>query len=460
MQAQSRQSILLASLILGAMLLRVLACLATPTSLDADPDAYGALAITLAKTGTFGLTDSQGIAHPTAFRPLLYPWLLSFTASVDHLNRMTVICLHAWLGGLTVWLTVLASRRLIGGTGFIAGLLVAVDPILVQQSTLLMTETLAAALGAAVIWWWTTRDGSRHGSSQVVRFALVLGVLLSLAFLCRPTFLVWAGLLIPVCLFFDEPLSKRVTRAALVMACILLTVGVWTARNQRHFGRPIWATSHGGYTILLANNPMFYDYLRTRSPGDVWDPESFFSAWAHRYEGDIASADFWAKDWSDTPPQLNQATETRDDDLANQAANATIRREPMMFAWSCVVRLARLWSPMPHMTSGRAASVVIAVGVYYFFLYLTCIAGLVRHGRQAFLPKWWAFWLLVVTLSGLHAIYWSNLRMRSPATSGLAVLAAASLVPRRRVFLSNLETSSAVLPSGDQEAQTRDNAKD
>ncbi len=460
MQAHSRQSILLVTLVLGAISLRVLACLASPTSLDADPDAYGALAITLAQTGTFGLTDSQGIAHPTAFRPMLYPWLLSFVVSDDHLNRIAVICLHALLGGLTVWLAVLASRRLIGGTGWIAGLLVAIDPILLQQSTLVMTETLAAALGAAVIWWWTTREESPQGLSRAIRFALVLGVLLSLAFLCRPTFLVWAGLLVPACLFLQEPLSKRVTRAAIVMVLMVFTVGVWTARNQRQFGRPIWATSHGGYTILLANNPMFYDYLRTRSPGEVWNPETFFLAWSHRYDGDVTSAEFWEKDWSDTQPSSNQATETRDDDLANQAAKATIRREPMMFAWSCVVRFARLWSPMPHMTSGRAGMLVFAVGAYYVLVYVMCAVGLAKQGRQAFSPKWWAFWLLVVTLSGLHTIYWSNLRMRSPATCGLAVLAAASLVPRRRATLSNLEASSAVLPSWDQETQTRNETKD
>lgn len=442
------------------MLLRVLACVATPTSLDADPDAYGALAITLSQTGTFGLRDAQGVAHPTAFRPLLYPWLLSFLVDGDHLNRIAVICLHAVLGGITVGLTVLASRRLIGGTGLVAGLLVGIDPILLQQSTLVMTETLAAMLGTAVIWWWTTRQSARQHTLPRVRFALVLGGLLSLAFLCRPTFFVWAGLLILACLMVDQPWTERFTMAGLVSLVLLCTVGIWTARNERHFGRPIWATSHGGYTLLLANNPMFYNYLRTRSAGEVWAPEPFFQAWLHRYEGDITSAEFWNKDWSHSAPKLESATETRDDDLANQAAMATIRREPAMFAWSCVVRCARLWSPLPHMTDGRAGVLVIAVGVYYVLVYVLCSVGLGRQTRHVLAPPWWAFWLLVITLSSLHAVYWSNLRMRSPATCGLAILAAAALAPRRPALLPNLEASATILPPGNQETQARDDSKD
>ena len=31
---------------------------------------------------------------------------------------------------------------------------VLIDPILVQQSTQVMTETLATALATAAIWWW------------------------------------------------------------------------------------------------------------------------------------------------------------------------------------------------------------------------------------------------------------------------------------------------------------------
>ncbi len=47
-------------------------------SLNDDPDAYRVIAETLARTGVFGLPESDGEARPTAFRPPLYPWMLSW----------------------------------------------------------------------------------------------------------------------------------------------------------------------------------------------------------------------------------------------------------------------------------------------------------------------------------------------------------------------------------------------
>ena len=32
----------------------------------------------------------------------------------------------------------------------------------------------------------------------------------------------------------------------------------WAWRNARIFGEPVWSTTHGGYTLALANNPVYY----------------------------------------------------------------------------------------------------------------------------------------------------------------------------------------------------------
>ena len=60
--------------------------------------------------------------------------------------------LHVIFGLLTVWVTILAGARLgLGNWALLAGGLVAVDPILVNQSTVLMTETLAALTAVAAL---------------------------------------------------------------------------------------------------------------------------------------------------------------------------------------------------------------------------------------------------------------------------------------------------------------------
>lgn len=423
------RSLAVVAFVAFAMLLRGLACWTLAGGLSEDPDAYAAIAVTVANTGTFGITAPDGEPHPTAFRPPLYPWLLSAAVEGDHLNRISVACLHALLGGLTVWLAIITSRQLIGGSGLVAGGLVAIDPILLTQSALVMTETLAATIAAAVLCWWS-RQASAGRGAHGVRFGTVLGVLLALAYLCRPTFLVWGVLLCGASLLLRGSSLSRISAAFSMGLVLALTVAGWTARNQTHFGRAIWATSHGGYTLLLANNPLFYDFLSQRSFGEAWDAERFFMVWSHRYEGDVTTRAFWERPWTGMGVVPPAVSETSDDALAYQAAKATIRRNPAAFFRSCWVRLSWLWSPLPHHTEDRPAALIGAVGAFYVTVYTMCLVGIYRWGGGVFSRPWWAFWLLVFTLSGVHAVYWSNLRMRSPATTGIAVLAAASLRPR------------------------------
>lgn len=407
---------------------------------SADPDAYRAIAITLAETGVFGLTDASGEPRATAFRPPLYPYLLSWLVGDGQLSSLAVATLHVLLGLVTVLCTLAAGWRLIGRASIVAALLVAVDPILLQQSTLVMTETLAAALASLVIWWWVVAVDRTLN----LRSALLLGGWLALAFLCRPTFLVWAGLLVLAPLVMRRRRWRRRAGSALLIGAVMaITVAGWTVRNARAVGEPVWATTHGGYTLLLANNPLFYEYLRQNRFGRAWDAEPFLRAYRHRFEADPRRAAFWERYGSESPPpRLDAAparsaersdpviSETEDDELAYQAALATIRRQPGMFLWSCVVRAGRLWSPLPHLTPERSWALVVAVGVYYIAVYFAIAIAAVRFGRFLLRSPWWPVWTLAIALTAVHAVYWSNLRMRAPAVPAIALVAAAAVATK------------------------------
>ena len=418
----------------------------------ADPDAYVRIAETISNSGVFGLTSADGRSLPTAFRPPLYPYLLSWLVSAGKVSRFAVAVTHAVVGAITVMLAFLICHQVAeqcfthkcnaGRSCVLAACLVAVDPILVQQSTQVMTETLATALATAGIWWWMRccqHDFGRFraGTSSVI----VLGAFFALAYLCRPTFLVWA---VPCGLsLFWLPMGTRkwrLGRSLLALLPLILTVSAWTHRNWRVMGHPIWATTHGGYTLLLGNNPSFYDYLRDGRLGEVWEAAPFLNAYRHRYDGDPNTEAFWRTDWSKIADQSHREksgekrgqaiSEFADDRVCYLAARATIDREPVTFVWSCCVRLARLWSPLPHQTAGRSPKLVILVGVFYVLLYVGVVLGLCRLGRKAFAAPIWPIWLLAITLSLVHAIYWSNLRMRAPIMPALAVIAAVTLAPR------------------------------
>ena len=44
----------------------------------------------------------------------------------------------------------------------------------------------------------------------------------------------------------------------------------WAVRNALVLGEPVWTTTHGGYTLALANNEVYYRDVLGGSPGQVW----------------------------------------------------------------------------------------------------------------------------------------------------------------------------------------------
>ncbi len=319
----------------------------------------------------------------------------------------------------------------------IAAVLVLVDPVLVQQSTLVMTETIAAFLAAVVMLAWN-QIAIRTKSTRFVGWSIVLAGALALAYLCRPTFLVWAGCLMLLLFMASRRDKSLISAAAIIFLLVGGTLAVWTLRNQRQLGAPVWATTHGGYTLLLANNPLFYDYLRDGNPaGDddrqqPWNADAFTSAYLHRYDGDPTTDEFWRRDWQAVAVAETAISEPTDDKRCGTAAIATIKRQPGMFVWSSLVRVGRLWSPFPHQVPGRSLTLVWIVGVYYVVFFVLVLVAIVRLRSKLFQRRFWAILSLVFTLTAVHAVYWSNLRMRAPATAGLAVMVGLAITPRNR----------------------------
>ncbi|MEM1068719.1 MAG: hypothetical protein AAGI63_07475 [Planctomycetota bacterium] len=425
-----------------ALFVRGAVCFSNLQTYSSDPDAYRAIADGLDQTGTFGLVDPDGVARPTAFRPPLYPYLLSWFFRDGILPLVSVAILHTILGAITVLLTFWATLRLSSSTGgritrvaILASLLVLVDPILLQQSRLVMTETLATALSILLIGCWAVAI-----RSNTLRSAAILGAVMVLAYFCRPTFLAWAGLLCLGWIVFK--IRERNQRAWMQFACtfgiLAACVGAWTIRNAQAVGHPVWATSHGGYTLLLANNESFYTYLREGQWGERWDSVSFERAYLHRFDADPRLAEFWKRDWKGPSAiergEVTDVTEIEDDQLAYEAAMATIRRAPEMFAWSCVVRVLRLWSPFPHATDGRPGWINVAVSAWYLVILCCVCVGAIRIYRSPTFAwdRWWSVLTLLFTLSVVHAVYWSNMRMRAPAIPALSILAAAAFATKKQ----------------------------
>jgi 4-amino-4-deoxy-L-arabinose transferase-like glycosyltransferase len=375
-------------------------------SLLADRDAYRRLAQTLYATGTFGVLDPQGYPVATAYRPPLYPWLLSWLQGFES-DLLPIAILHAILGACSVTLTYRIALRLglSGLQSLAASALVLFDPILLRQSTLVMTETLATFLGLFAWWLALFLDrNSTRGAAIGAAIGLAIGATLGIACLCRPTALAWA-LLWGGCELRRNPLRA----SCLLLGCLLVLLP-WWKRNQSEIGQGLWATTHGGYTLLLANNPILYEHWET-SWSRQWDDDRFHAWWqAKRLEENVRS----------------ETDEIASDALANALGWQSIRANPVLFFKACAIREGWMWAWWP--AEHQAHWIVrVAIGIWYAITTTAGFVGLIRLLVRARLEPKFAYWLpaltLAVSLCLVHAVYWSNMRMRAPIIPVISLLA-------------------------------------
>lgn len=398
-------------LLLAALAVRAAAVVAGSGNLADDPDDYRAMARDFLAHGRLEIGG-----HPTAFRPPLYPLVLAAWGAALGLSDASIAALHVLLGVATVALVVTVGRLWqYDRAAYLAGILVACDPILVHQSTVVMTETLATL--AAVIALLALTCVSRRGTA---RSALAAGLALALCVLCRPVFLLW-GIISALALMLVRDKRQVVTESnsqaqgwKLSAACALgLVAGLlpWAVRNQMQLGAPIVTTTHGGYTFWLANNVDFYRYLREGNWGEIWTAEAL------------------VRRWQEETARLPADSELARDRLAYRLARQDISQQPAMFVYSCLVRLGRFWSLAPQRITARSTpaeqALRIAIAVGYAVEHVLMLAGVVVLLRQ---QHWRAGWvwgvLLLVSLSAAHLVYWTDMRMRAPGVPAEALLAA------------------------------------
>lgn len=426
-------------ILLFAFIVRVAAMYFWMDRLADDPDAYREWTTQLAGRGVFA-NDGR-----VAYRPPLYPVLLLFTGAYDPHKLDLAARLHVILGLLTVWLTMRAGTRLgLQNWTFLAGALVAVDPILVHQSTVLMTETLAALLAIAALYALTCAV-LEPGLGR----ALWAGVMLGLCCLCRPTFLPWA-MLAPFVLVLFRPSADAwrpgLGRLVVPGGCALmlfLVVGAWTLRNLYLTGKPVMGTTHGGYTLYLGNNADFYAALRKS-----WSPmEGDYDAGA--IEDEVGK--LWHEaEWrpvmrGGNPMSLPGSAELILDADLYRLAYASIANDPAGFLRACLYRVRRFWGLFPNEPPAGTPALGWAVGVWYGLLFALAIAGLRQLWKYRLL--WQSPWLfgllLMLSFTAIHAVYWTDMRMRAPVMPVVCLAAAAGGYSiQLRWFAATLEHST------------------
>jgi 4-amino-4-deoxy-L-arabinose transferase-like glycosyltransferase len=404
-----------------ALMVRGRVVLSGAANLEADPDSYREVAWQIYRHHTIGLyVGEQGLERvPTATRPPLYPALLALCDLVSvGIGPYGFGFVQALLGMATIAAVWSLGQRmgLAWQTSLIAAGLLTVDPLLLNQSTRLMTETLAALLATlGLLALVRAVDDAR------LRWALAAGVVLGLAVLGRPTFLAFAVAVLPV-FAWQASGARRWLRTAVMAVGLVVTLAPWGARNQYWFGRPVVTTTHGGATLLLANNPFFYEYLRSAPWGSVWDASEFYEDWKPQRD-QLPLRQVGGRDVFD---------EVAIDRLAYDTAWRNIAEQPGMFAYACLVREGRFWNVLPHRTSEDESSARrgqrIAVAIWYTLEFALAAIGVFHLGRKLLRTPWVWGLLLVLSFSAAHTLYWTDMRMRAPLAAVIVLCAAEGLV--------------------------------
>ena len=410
-----------------ALVLRLAVVAVLGAGLDDDRDAYLGLARGLVAGDGF---VSPGSHTPTAYRPPAYPLFVALIFALGG-GSLALGVAQAVLGSLTVALTWWIGTRLGGArldgaaVGLIAGLLVALEPLSLANTALAMTETLATTL---LVAWIATL----LAPPTTITLACVAGLAAGLGLLCRPIFLpvIALGLAWSLCTSrrssdhpsphslltrHNVPLSEK--NLLLVVGLVAgLTLAPWAVRNQLVFGRPLLTTTHGGYTLLLGHNDVYYAEVVNGPSGAVWERDSL-EQWQQQLDQDLAAEGIAADD------------EFARDTACSQRAWANIRENPPLAFRAGLSLLGRFWSLAPRSTAERPLPMPVlwAIALFNVLLFSAALVGLaVFWKRDRTTAITLALPLLVFT--ALHSLYWSDQRMRAPLVPLLALLAAVGLV--------------------------------
>lgn len=385
-----------------------------PHDLTSDNDGYLAHAHSVANgSGFLGPFSHQ----PTAFRPPAYPIMLGLLLACGVTDASAVLFINVVASLLILWLT----RKLAIQSGLpekvalIATLAVAVDPLLARYSILPMTEVpCTAVLLAAIVYF----HAAITNQQAQFRNGLIAGILFGIGILIRPIIMISLSFvslhaIMRALLTKDsdhQSHSRRLNRLlpAVVAGLVLIP---WIIRNGRHFDRFIPATTHGGYTLALGNNPDFYRDVINGPDTFPWDGPAL-DAWQKRMMV-LAKRE-------GVPPEDEPAM----DSWYYRQALSAIQGEPVSFLKATFLRLRRFWA-VSTADAGQGDPMLALVAVWYILLW--CGLALERWAawrlrKTEQYPSLADLWLVVLSFMLMHAFYWTDTRMRAPLMPFLIVL--------------------------------------
>jgi hypothetical protein len=321
--------------------------------------------------------DNRFVADVFAYRTPGYPLFIAVCGGSIRIVRIIQACADSSIV-LAVYL--LARRWLDPRRSICAAAMVAINPLLIYFTGLLLAETLFTAL---LIW----------GMTLITLPATVnLGLLsLGLSVLVRPS-----ALVLPVFIAALNPLgcgAYHWRRAIAAGVVIVLFLFPWALRNHARLGNWIWTTTNGGITLYDGFNPT----------ADGSSDQSFVARM----------------------PQLNAMGEVRRSRYLSGLAQQFVRQNPGRALGLTINKLLRTWSPIPLSREyGRDPRYVLIGLLYTLPLFLMTLSGFMSDRLPLAAKVLLLLPALYITV--VHAASIGSIRYRVPADVPMAVVAAAA----------------------------------
>lgn len=373
-----------------ALVVRALVAALTSYKLQADAVFYFETARNVANGVGYVLPDGRFLGSV----PPAFPLFLAGVFKVFGVGLTQAVAAQLVVGAATAVLVYYLARHYFGNkTAVIAAAIFAVHPIYVWTSRVVLSETLATFLVAAALLAYARAS---RGSAA---YAVVTGLLLAAAALCRSSLLVVALVLTAGLAFYRMGgWAVRARTVALVAAAFLALTGLWTYRNYRVFGAFIPSTLNAGQVLYEGNMRL--------AEGDV--PTSV--ELRRSAEFDERLGPHWG-----TP-----GADLEYDRFYREKASELLERYRMRFVRSLPGRFVHFFSPAPSARKKVAFTVWIVIGG---LLTVAAWAGVLLFRRPA--SRTFALLAPVLTVALTHVVLKPLLRFRVPVEFILIIYAAA-----------------------------------
>jgi 4-amino-4-deoxy-L-arabinose transferase-like glycosyltransferase len=339
----------------------------------ADPYFYGQVGHHLVE---------HGFDEVTRRAAMLYPHLLAglyWAGGTDPIALLLNCVFHTG----TCILAFLIGRRLYNlRTGIIAGLLVALHPMLLRYIPELHTESMLAFAATLTIWC-----AIRYCERPTIRNGLLLGAVGMLGTLTKGVVLPIVVAYVGVCFVRSVRNYGLKLKAFAGAVAVVLTMGAiiapWTYRNYRVSGGRFVLLTPGTADAFLRGYIFTRLEFATFKRSPYIDAENETNAWFRQIAREAGTT--WELD------------EIVDEDNNKRVAKQMIVEHPLDTVRKCVVGLFTFWYQMTTLKNSMVPG-LLALGGWLLALY-----GL-RRARDEARPSWLIFLPILVTNAFVAAL--------------------------------------------------------